>query len=504
MDHLQQQIDVFFNPKSLAVIGASPNVDKAGHVIFKNFVENKRRGIFSGELYAVNPNEEMVLGARCYPSLSQIPGPIQVIVVVVPASAVLDVVSQAAEKSVKAAVIISAGFKEVGNTTLQEEIVRIARRVDMRILGPNCLGVYDSRSGVDMLFLPETKVLQTGNEVVATPRPLPGNLAVVSQSGAFGAAALDYLTGRELGISKFVSFGNKADVAEPEMLSYLQSDRHTRVILLYTEAISRGREFLNVAKEVTKTKPIIALKAGRTESGARAALSHTGSLAGTDAIYEKAFMQSGVIRARDMDEFFHLGKAFSAQPPAKGDGIAILTDGGGAGVMAADECEQKGITLAKLSTETIHGFEKLKETGKIPQFASHANPIDLTGSVTSDMFESAAKLLLDDGAVNGLIIIGLHHAPGLHEDFVTRVAATVWSFRKPSVSCDIGETEMALQIRSRFDKCGIPSYSSPEDAARAIAGLVRYGHHLVREGCYEAYVEDFYEGRDQISFDCPA
>ncbi|MFH0848064.1 MAG: CoA-binding protein [archaeon] len=498
MSHLHDEIDVFFNPKSLAVVGASPNVDKAGHVIFKNFVVNKRRGIFSGELYAVNPNQEAVLGVKCYPSLSHITSDIEAVVVVVPAISVSDIVTQAAERKVRAAVIISAGFKEAGNASLEESIVQTARRAGMRILGPNCLGVYDSRSGVDMLFLPETKVLLTGDEVVATPRPLPGNMAVVSQSGAFGAAALDYLTGRELGISKFVSFGNKSDVAEPEMLSYLQSDEHTRVILLYAEGISRGREFLNVAKEVTKTKPVIALKAGRTDSGARAASSHTGSLAGADAIYEKAFIQSGVVRARDMDDFFHLGKAFSAQPPAKGDGIAILTDAGGAGVMAADECELKGIALAKLSSETADGFEELKERGKIPRFASNANPVDLTGSVTSEMFELSTKLLLDDGAVNGLIIIGLHHTPGLHEDFVTRVAAVVSSYRKSAVSCDIGETEMALQIRSRFDKCGIPCYSSPEDAARSMAGLVRYGTYLAKEGCYEAYVEDFYERRGSL------
>lgn len=491
MSREHQAIDVFFRPRSVAVVGASTDMDKAGHVIFRNFVENKRRGVFTGDLYPINPKEETILGYRCYSSLRQITKPIDVIVIVVPAAAVRQVMLDAAENRARAAVIITAGFKETGNAALEEEILAIASQAGMRILGPNCLGVYDSRSGVDMLFLPETKVLQTGDEVVATPRPVPGNIAVISQSGAFGAAALDYLTGREMGISKFVSFGNKADVAEPEILSYLHADAYTNVMLLYAEEISKGRAFLEIAREVTRDKPIIALKAGRTNAGARAASSHTGALAGRDAIYEKAFIQSGVIRARDMDEFFHLGKAFSTQPPAKEDGIAILTDAGGAGVMAADECELKGITLAPLDEHTLRSFEELKREGKIPVFATHINPVDLTGSATSEMFELATELLLKDDCVHGLIVIGLHHAPGLHDDFVDRVAAVVSKSRKPVVSCDIGETEMALQIRSRFEKHGIPSYSSPEDAARAMAGLVRYGRYLVKVGCYDDYLDGF-------------
>ena len=493
MPYSREQMDVFFNPKSLAVVGASLNPDKAGHVIFKNFVNNKRREIFKGELYPVNPNEQEILGYRCYPSVRHLPGTVESVVIVVPAAAVRSVISDAAEKGVKAAVIISAGFREIGNTALEEEIVSIARKANIRILGPNCLGVYDSRSGVDMLFLPETKVLITGEEVVATPRPAPGNLAVVSQSGAFGAAALDYLTGRESGISKFVSYGNRSDIAEPETLSYLGKDPHTHVILIYTESISRGREFFEVARDVTRTKPIVALKAGRTDAGARAASSHTGALAGSDNVYEAAFRQSGVIRARDMDEFFHLAKALSIQPPATRDGIAILTDGGGAGVMAADECTAKGMTLAALSEESIEQFKAMKSSGKIPAFSSHSNPVDLTGSATSEMYEIATNTLLQDPNVGGLIVIGLHHVPGLHEDFVEKVASAAIPYRKPVTTCDIGETEMAMRIRSRFEKYGIPSYSSPEDAARGMAGLVRYGAYLTKCGCYDSYADVFYQ-----------
>jgi len=490
------QIGVFFNPRSVAVVGASRNVSKAGHVIFKNFVENRTRGVFKGDLYPINPNEDQILSYKCYPSLTRVIDPIDTVVIVIPAESIPKVMKEAAAKKVKAAVIISAGFGEVGNTAIEQEVKDIAKNAGIRLLGPNCLGVYDSRSGVDMLFLPETKVLQSGDEVVATPRPIPGNLAVVSQSGAFGVAALDYLTGREMGISKFVSFGNKADVSEPEVLSYLKEDDETKVILLYAEGIASGREFLRVAKEVTERKPIIALKAGRTSSGARAAASHTGALSGTDSIYESAFAQAGIIRARDMDDFFHIGKAFSAQPPASGDGIAILTDAGGPGVMAADECELRGISIRKLSNETIQKFEKLKEQQRIPKFATNLNPVDLTGSASSEMFELAAKILLDDSEVHALIVIGLHHVPGLTEDFVDRIASVVHQYKKPVVACDIGETEMAMYVRSRFDKQGIPSYSSPEDAARSIVALVKYGLYLMKEGCYVEYLASM-KGRNE-------
>ncbi|RLI28161.1 CoA-binding protein, partial [Candidatus Bathyarchaeota archaeon] len=331
MNSIVEQMNVFFNPRSVAVVGASRKVNKAGHVIFKNFVINKRRNVFKGELYPVNPKEEQILGFPCYPSLKKIPGEVDLAVIVVPARYVTETMREAAEKRVKAVVIVTAGFSEIGNRELEEEITEIAKKAGIRVLGPNCLGVYDSETGVDMLFLPETKVLTTGEEVVATPRPLPGSLGIVTQSGAFGVSALDYLTGRQMGVSKFVSFGNKCDVNEAEMLRYLLHDEKTRVILLYVEEIGNGREFLKVAKEVTKVKPIVALKSGRTTAGARAAASHTGAMAGSDQIYNAAFAQAGIIRAENMEEFFDIGRALALQPPAEGKNVAIVTDAGGPG-----------------------------------------------------------------------------------------------------------------------------------------------------------------------------
>ena len=474
MESVVKQMHLFFEPRSVAVVGASRKIMKAGHIIFKNFVDNKRRDIFEGELYPVNPHEQTILGYKCYPSITEIEEELELLVIVVPAGIVPDIMEESASKGVKAAVIISAGFSEVGNHKLEEEVKTIAKDAGIRILGPNCLGVYDSHTGVDMLFLPETKILTTGDEMVATPRPMPGHIAMVTQSGAFGAAALDYLTGKQLGISKFVSFGNKCDVDESEMLSYLLHDEKTRVILLYTESINAGREFMEVVKEVTKKKPVVALKSGKTKAGARAAVSHTGAIAGSDKIYDSVFMQVGILRARDMEEFFDMGKALAFQPPATGKNVAVITDAGGPAIMAVDECISKGLNVQKFSDETIQKFEELKREGEIPLFATNLNPVDLTGSATSEMFEYGVKILLEDPEVHGIIVLGLHHVPALQEDFIDQVANLSKNYTKPVVACDIGETEMALYIRSRFDKLGIPAYFSPEDAARAMAALVNY------------------------------
>ncbi|MDH7563671.1 MAG: CoA-binding protein [Candidatus Bathyarchaeota archaeon] len=495
MDSAIRQLHAFFDPHSVAIVGATKKINKAGHVIFKNFVENKRRGVFKGNVFAVNSNEKSIFEIPSYPSLKDIPAKVELAVIVVPANVVPHVMNDAAAKKVKDVVIISSGFGEIGNHELERQVVFIAKKAGIRLLGPNCLGVYDTRTGVDMLFLPETKILTTGDEVVATPRPIPGDIAIVTQSGAFGVSALDYLTGRQIGISKFVSFGNKSDVSETEMLGYLLHDEDTRVILLYVEDIKSGREFLKTAAQVTMKKPIVALKAGRTEAGARAAASHTGAIAGQDKIYDTVFEQTGIIRARDMEEFFDAGKAFAMQPPAAGNSVGIITDAGGPGILAVDECELKGLAVKRFSDQTIRRFEKMKEEGKIPKFATNLNPVDITGSGTSEMFELATEVLCKDPEICGIIMLGLHHTPALQEDYIDRVARVASKYDKPIVACDIGETEMALHTRSRFDRLGIPAYSSPEDAARAMSALVKYGRYLQRTGCFAGYMQKFAENK---------
>jgi acyl-CoA synthetase (NDP forming) len=272
-------------------------------------------------------------------------------------------------------------------------------------------------------------------------------------------------------------------------------DVETNVILLYVEDIKKGRKFLDVAVEITKKKPIVALKSGRTEAGARAAASHTGAIAGSDQIYDAAFEQTGVLRARDMDEFFHAGKALSMQIPARGKNIAVITDAGGPGIMAVDECGLRGLTVKRFSEETIAKFEKLKTEGKLPKFATNSNPVDVTGSGTSEMFELATEIVFQDPEVYGVVMLGLHHAPALSEDYIDKVATVSGRYEKPMVACDIGETEMALSTRLRFDRLNVPSYSSPEDAARAMSALVRYGVYLQKKGYLEEYVKNFLESK---------
>ena len=491
MVSLVKQMDTFFKPKGVAVIGASRRTNKAGHVIFKNFVINKQRNLFKAKLYPVNPGEKTIQGFQCYPSILDIDDVVDLAVIVVPANIVPSVMKEVAQKGVKAVAIISSGFSEVGNHELEKEVTDIAKQAGIRVLGPNCLGVYDSETGVDMLFLPETKTLTTGDEVVATPRPMAGPTAIVTQSGAFGAAALDYLAGKQMGVSKFVSFGNKADVTASEMLEYLLHDEKTHVILFYSESIDKGREFMEVARKVTPKKPVVALKVGRSEAGARAAASHTGSIAGSDEVYATAFKQVGVLRAADLEEFFDIGKALAFQPPVSGNTVAIITDAGGPGIMAVDECVAQGLNVKRFSDETVAKFEALKRDGRIPRFATNFNPVDLTGSVTSEMFEEGIRILFEDPEIDGIIVLGLHHLPALQEDFVDRVWRLSKKYSKSLVACDVGETEMALHIRSRFDKLGIPAYFSPEDAARGMAALVDYGTYLKKRGCFDEYVEAF-------------
>ena len=492
MEESLQKLDAFFNPKSVAVIGATKKVGKAGYVIFKNLATNKQRGVFKGELYPVNPGEDSILGFKCFQSLSKVPGSeVDLIVIIVPAKYVASVMEEAVAKKVKAAVIITAGFKEVGNKELEDQVVATAAKGGIRVLGPNCLGIFYSKTGIDTLFLPETKTLSTGEEVVATPRPLPGNIAMITQSGAFGSAALDYLTGRQMGVSKFVSFGNKCDVSESDILNYLMHDKDTKVVLAYLEDVKGGRDFIRIAKKVTLKKPVVVIKSGRSEAGARAASSHTGAIAGSDKVYDAAFAQSGVIRAHSMEEFFDIGKALAMQLPATGRNIGILTDAGGPGVMTVDELETQGLTVERFDKETDGKFDQLKAEGKILQIAATHNPVDLTGSVTDEQFTISADIMFQDPNMYGLILLGLHHMPGLQEKYIEGTFEVAKKYTKPIVMVDIGETEMALYTRSRFDKLGIPSFSSPEDAARAMKALVWYGEYLKKNNALDEYIANF-------------
>jgi acyl-CoA synthetase (NDP forming) len=320
-------------------------------------------------------------------------------------------------------------------------------------------------------------MLSDGREVVATPRPLPGYISLVSQSGGFGVAALDYMAGSMMGVRTFVSLGNRCDVDEHELLDFFSQDEKTKVILLYIEGLKGGRQFVDAARRFTKSKPIVAFKSGRTEAGARAAVSHTAALAGVDKIYDAAFTQSGVVRAQTLEEFFDMARALQFQKPASGNRISILTNAGGPGIIAADACIESGLRVDSLSETTLRKLEEMKAKGELLGIMTGSNPLDLSGQGTSEMFAKVLRILMDAHEVDGVLVMAFHQAPPILDDVVQAIADTHKGHAKPILACDVGGTEMAEDFRTRFEKHGIPAYETPERAARAMYALARYGQY---------------------------
>ncbi|HIE08370.1 MAG TPA: hypothetical protein EYP65_00805 [Armatimonadetes bacterium] len=331
-------LDLLFKPRGVAVVGASRSPEKVGHAVVKNLLDGGRGRI---KVYPVNPKAEEILGLRCYPSVLEVEGEVDLAVVVVPAPAVPSVIEECGERGIRFAIVISAGFKEAGPEGAERErqLKEVAKRAGVRIVGPNCLGILTPTYGLNASFAPFM--------------PPPGNIALISQSGALLDALLDWSLNERIGFSKVVSFGNRADLDESDFVAYLGDDEETRVILCYLESIEDGRKFVEVASEAARKKPILVIKAGVSERGARAASSHTGSLAGSAAAYQAAFKQAGVIQAGSVEELFSLAEAFSRQPPPKGRRIAVVTNAGGPGVLATDAAEREGLEMAQFEPETI-------------------------------------------------------------------------------------------------------------------------------------------------------
>ena len=445
-------------------------------------VTNRSRGIFKGQVHLVNPKHQEILGEKCYASISAIPEQVETVVVAIPASGIPAVIEEAGQCGAKAAIVISSGFAEVGYRNLEEELVKAARKYDLRVIGPNCLGIYDAYTGMDTLFLPEHKFLSDGREVVATPRPRRGSVSFLTQSGAFGAAALDYMAGHGMGIRGFVSYGNRCDVTEDELLGYFENDAQTKAILMYIEGLARPRDFLFRAEETSKRKPIVALKAGRTEAGTRATASHTAALAGMDQIYDGAFKQAGIIRVRNVEELFDFGRALALQPPTYTKNVAVITNAGGPGIIATDALEESGLLVQKFPDRIIAKFSEYKAKKLLLPVQSGFNPIDLSAEATSDMFALVVSTILEDPEIGGLVVISLHHAPTILDDVPEKLAKIVPKFGKPVMVCDMGATEMAQTMRMSFEKHGLPAYSVPERAARALWALSYYGTYLLEHG----------------------
>lgn len=335
-------LEAIFAPQSVAIVGASPDPSKLGHRVLRNVVDNG----FTGRVIPIHPTAAHVLDLPAYPSLSAVPDPIDLAVIVVPAAAVLAVVDECGRKGVRGLVVISAGFKEVGGTgkELERKLIALVRSYNMRMVGPNCLGIIDTTTKLNASF--------------AALMPNPGQIAFMSQSGALCTAILDWSKNEGIGFSRFVSLGNKGDVDEVSLLQEWGGDADNRVILAYLEGINDGAAFIKTAREVTRETPVIAIKSGTTQAGTRAISSHTGSLAGSENAYEAAFNQSGILRARSMEELFDYALAFAYQPLIPGKRVAIVTNAGGPGIIATDAAERSGLALAQFTPETIAALQR--------------------------------------------------------------------------------------------------------------------------------------------------
>lgn len=457
LSDVAQSIEPFFRPRSVAIIGASSKQKKVGYVIAKNFVESFRR-----ECFMVNPTAQEIFGHKVYPSVKSIPEEVDLAVIAVPAPIVPSVLEECGEKGVKAAIVISGGFKEVGDggAKLEEELVELSRRYGVRLMGPNCMGVFDSDSMVDTLFIPRYRL----------KRPPKGGIAFISQSGASGIAFLDWAAGERIGISKFVSYGNAADVSEADLLEFLAADDETKVIAMYLEGIKDGRKFVRVVSQASKTKPVLVLKSGSTASGAKAALSHTGALAGSDEVFDAVVKQTGMIRVYDWEEMFDLARVLAYQPVARGDRVAVVTNGGGAGVMIADEIEKLGLRLAELNGKT-----QVELRTKFPPHVVVKNPLDLTGDADNERFSTAINAVLNDENVDSLLLVCIPHTPAIDlESFVDMVVDSSSKSSKPLVVCLPGG-RVSLGVRELFEDSEIPTYPTPRRAARSLYALAKYG-----------------------------
>jgi acetyltransferase len=376
-------LDKLFEPKSIAVIGASNNPYKIGKTIVDNLTIS-----YSGKIYPINLNENEINGLKCYKGILNVSGEVDTAVIVVPSKNVPSVVEECGKKGVKYCIVITGGFKEIGveGAKLERKILETAKRYGMQLLGPNCFGMMNTNIGLNTTFSPIM--------------PKEGNIAVFSQSGALCASVLDWAYREGVGFSKFISLGNKADLNENDFLEDLEEDDKTCVILGYLEGVADGGKFIETAKRVTKKKPLVLIKAGKSSSGARAVSSHTGTLAGTEKAYKAAFVKIGAIRAESIEEWLDAAKAFSTQPSPHGDKVAIVTNAGGPGIIAADACDAYGVSLANFSHDTI---KKLRDS--LPDTASIYNPVDVLGDSDPGRYGIALETVFKDDNVGGSIVI---------------------------------------------------------------------------------------------------
>ncbi|MHC4259445.1 MAG: acetate--CoA ligase alpha subunit, partial [Planctomycetota bacterium] len=457
MKAIIKNVESIMNPASIAVVGATNRAGSVGLAVFRNLLSAR----FHGVLYPVNPKAKSVQSVKAYPRLSDIPDEVDLAVIIVPAEIVSTILEEAGRKQVKGAIVITGGFKEIGGhgAELESRLKEVADEYGIRVVGPNCLGIINNNEKVRM------------NASFATKMPKAGNIAFISQSGALCTAVLDYAEGRDVGFSKFISFGNKADVNEIDLLYYLKDDPDTDVIVMYLEDITHGRAFLETAREITwqAHKPILAIKSGRSAEGARAAASHTGSLAGSDSAYDAIFHQSGILRVEGVNELFDYALAFAKQPMPKGNRVAIVTNAGGPGIMATDAAVRHNLEIATLSDQTK---QKLKK--ELPATASVQNPVDVIGDATHERYEAAIRHILTDENVDCAIVILTPQAMTDVLETAEIVTNVVEDVDKPVLCSFMGIVDVSEGIQ-HLEMHGIPNYAFPEAAVRSMSVMSFYG-----------------------------
>ena len=444
-------------PKSLAVIGASRVPGKVGYSILSNLIAAG----FQGKIFPVNPTADEMLGLPCYHDVRDTRQEVDHCVIVVPPKAVMAALESAAAVKAKACTVITAGFKEVGKegAAKEKEMLDFCRKHHIRLLGPNCLGLINTENQMNASF--------------AAQMPKPGGISVISQSGALCTAILDWAEGRGVGLAKLISIGNKADISETDLLQTLAEDAQTKVIAAYLESITNGPEFIRVAEGVSKYKPVVILKAGTTAAGGKAASSHTGSLAGADIAYGAAFKRAGIVRAEDFESLFDSATALAMQPLPKGNHIAVITNAGGPGIMAADAVENLGMSLDPITPEIAEGVK-----AQLPSAASVANPIDVLGDADPGRYSMALKAVVNDPKVHGIIVIMTPQA-------MSNPSATAQAIieeahgDKPVLTCFMGGSQV-IDARKAFVQANVPDYPSPERAVAAMKDMVDYATWLNR------------------------
>lgn len=444
----------FFCPNSVAVIGAAREEGKVGRIIFDNIINSG----YKGKLFPVNLKADKISGIKCYHSVLDIPGDLDLAIIVIPVQFVLQVLEECSKKNTKWVIVISAGFKETGieGAKRERQLIEKAKDYGIRILGPNCLGIIDTECPINATFSPHM--------------PPRGKIGFISQSGALGTSILDWAKTNKIGFSKFVSLGNKADISENDLFDDWENEKDTEVITAYLEGVKYGREFIRISSKVSKKKPIIVIKSGNTDAGARAVSSHTGTLAGSAKAYEAAFKQAGIIRANNTRDLFNYATAFSYQPLPKGKKVVIITNAGGPGIMATDECDKSNIFLASLGKETI---DSLKEF--LPEAANFYNPVDILGDALADRYKKTLEVIVKDSNIDAVVVLLSPQAMTQPYRTARAIVEVMENSGKsiPVLTSFMGGSEVKKAVKFLAEK-NIPNFDIPKEAIDTLKVMMEH------------------------------